>query len=57
MCMSVQNKHPDPKDCDFKCRGKYASVDLKKDLNGVFVDTLLYISLTSKVGLKILFAY
>lgn len=56
MYASTSNSHPSKKDCDYKSRGKYASIDINKDLEATNSDTL-YLALTSKVGLKILFAY
>lgn len=55
--MSIQNKQPNRQEWDFKCNKKYASIDLKKDLGSPINDCLLYIALTSKIGMKILFAY
>lgn len=56
MYMSTSSRQPNAKNCDYKCRGKYASVDINKDLDGTTSETL-YIGMTSKIGLKVLFAY
>ena len=54
--MSTSNRHPNAKSWDYKWRGKYASVNIDKDLTDYKAETL-YISITSKIGLNILFAY
>mmetsp|Transcript_19260 Transcript_19260/g.17083 ORF Transcript_19260/g.17083 Transcript_19260/m.17083 type:complete len:127 (+) Transcript_19260:352-732(+) len=56
MFFSTTERKPSAKKCDYKCRGKYASIDLAKDL-GNPTSEILNVAFTSKVGFKVFFAY